>query len=202
MLRMRLLIVRHGETVANTQSIISGHLDTELTPLGRKQATLIGERLKGEKIDLFLSSDLSRAVETASAISQHHSRELITLPSLRERSWGEFEGKPLQEYYKSLKESALPHYKFTPDQGEGLVDLQQRCNQFLLEWLPSMESKTTLIVAHHSMNKMLIVTLLKKTLADWYTFDQGNTCLNILDGDNPSNIEGVLLNCTEHLSRI
>ena len=197
---MKLLIVRHGETVANTQSIVSGHLDTQLTPLGKKQAALIGERLKSEKIDLFLSSDLLRAVETASAITQHHAQDLIKLPILRERSWGEFEGKPLSDYYKALKESALPHQEFTPSQGEGLLDLQRRCSRFLDEWIPQIENKTTLVVAHHSMNKMLIVTLLKKPLSDWYTFDQGNTCLNIIEGDNPSDLRNTLLNCTQHLS--
>jgi broad specificity phosphatase PhoE len=199
---MKLLIVRHGETIANTQSIISGHLDTELTALGKKQADLIGERLKTEKIDLFLSSDLSRAVTTASAISKHHKQEVTTLPLLRERSWGEFEGKPLELYYRALKESALPHHEFTPINGEGLLHLQQRCIQFLHEWAPSMENKTTLIVAHHSMNKMLIVTLLKKALADWYSFDQGNTCLNIIEGEDASQLKSIVINCTQHLSEV
>ena len=170
---MKLFIIRHGETIANTQQIVSGHLDTELTPLGKDQAKLVGERLKGELIEQILCSDLSRARNTAEAIAQFHSPPLCPLTSLRERSWGDFEGRKLDEYYIALKESALPHHLFTPPNGEGLLDLKDRCDLFLSEWLPSMEGRTTVIVAHHSMNKMLITRLMKKELSDWYTFEQG-----------------------------
>jgi len=39
----RLIIVRHGQSVANEQKRFAGHSNFDLTPLGRKQAELAGE---------------------------------------------------------------------------------------------------------------------------------------------------------------
>ena len=66
----RLLLVRHGETVDNVNKIMQGQTHGRLTLNGIEQAHELGRQLRGEHIDVFLSSDLARAVETLEIIKQ------------------------------------------------------------------------------------------------------------------------------------
>ena len=66
----RLLLVRHGETVDNVNKIMQGQTPGRLTLLGMEQARELGRQLRGEHIDVFLSSDLARAVETLRIIME------------------------------------------------------------------------------------------------------------------------------------
>ena len=66
----RLLLVRHGETVDNVNKIMQGQTPGRLTLLGMEQARELGRQLRSEHIDVFLSSDLARAVETLRIIME------------------------------------------------------------------------------------------------------------------------------------
>ena len=69
----RLILIRHGESVAQVEGFVSGH-DTcrGLSDLGRRQAEALRDRLStsGEiQADVLLTSILPRAIETATIIS-------------------------------------------------------------------------------------------------------------------------------------
>ncbi|KAF8809107.1 phosphoglycerate mutase-like protein, partial [Phlegmacium glaucopus] len=91
----RIYLVRHGETQANRDEIIQGHLDAALNDKGFEQARLVGEALKRIKFhNVAFSSDLSRAVSTAEEILIHHPEvKMVKQEELRERYMGELEGK-------------------------------------------------------------------------------------------------------------
>lgn len=90
-------LVRHGQTDANVQGVLQGHIDTPLGETGRAQARAAAERLKHEKFDLFYASDLSRALETAQIIGKAIGMEPTPLRELREWRLGELEGRPHSE---------------------------------------------------------------------------------------------------------
>ena len=95
------MLVRHGEAKHNVawSGVILDYLedgekrilDTELTDTGRRQAQLLAERLKQEKIDLVAASDLRRARDTALAVASPHNIQVHTWKSARERYLGCFE---------------------------------------------------------------------------------------------------------------
>ena len=64
---MRIVIVRHGQSVANAQGRWQGQLDYELSVEGQTQAEKLKERFIMEKFtpDLIYSSPLKRALRTA-----------------------------------------------------------------------------------------------------------------------------------------
>ena len=62
---MILYIARHGESLGNTGEDTGP--DPKLSQKGKKQASLLGERMKNVKLDAVFSSPLIRAVETAEA---------------------------------------------------------------------------------------------------------------------------------------
>jgi probable phosphoglycerate mutase len=87
-----LLAIRHGETEWNSQSRFQGHLNSALNAAGLAQAVALGEYLARERFDLLLSSDLGRALQTASAIARRSGHEIAVEPGLRERNMGIFQG--------------------------------------------------------------------------------------------------------------
>lgn len=78
--------VRHGESESNADGRIQGHTDSPLSELGRSHAQAAARWLTDKGIDTVLTSPLSRARQTATAISRHAGapeptpvRELIEL---------------------------------------------------------------------------------------------------------------------------
>jgi broad specificity phosphatase PhoE len=197
---MRLLIVRHGETEANVGQVISGHTDTPLTERGRAQARMLGARLEQERFAGVFASDLGRAVETARIVTASHDYVRVTQePMLRERCWGCYERRPLAEYHAAIDSYAGPLWEFCPEGGESIAAVKLRAETFLsqLAHLTNVEG-TYLVVAHHSMNKALIHTLLDRPLSRWQELSQGNTCLNIFVHEQ-GGWQSELIDCTRHL---
>ncbi len=108
--------MRHGETLWNEESLIQGHLDTDLSPTGIRQAKAIAEKLVVDKIAAIYSSDLKRSYETAEYLAARTGHKVITDSRLRERSLGIFEGLSMEEVKRkyphefNLYKTAGPDY--------------------------------------------------------------------------------------------
>jgi 2,3-bisphosphoglycerate-dependent phosphoglycerate mutase len=87
-----ILLIRHGETEWNAIKRLQGHLDIALNAEGERQAAALGHALMDETIDVIVSSDLQRAMQTAQAIAQPRGMPIKVDPGLRERCYGAFEG--------------------------------------------------------------------------------------------------------------
>lgn len=88
-----LTIVRHGETAWNAAGRIQGHLGEGLNARGRAQAQAAARRLAGERFVALISSDLERALETATAISTATGLPVRPDPRLREWDLGILSGR-------------------------------------------------------------------------------------------------------------
>jgi broad specificity phosphatase PhoE len=81
--------------MANKEGILQGQSDWQLSDLGVQQAEAVGNALKSGKFDAAVSSDLSRARDTADAICQHHIGLALQQDAvLRERALGWRENFP------------------------------------------------------------------------------------------------------------
>ena len=89
---IRLLLVRHGETIWNAESRLIGLTDLPLSEGGSQQAAQLTARLAGEGIDSIYASDLQRAAQTAAAIGDGCGVRPQADPRLREMDFGEWEG--------------------------------------------------------------------------------------------------------------
>src|SRR5258707_15697937 len=94
---MRLILVRHGETLYNAQKRLRGQSDVPLSPLGRRQIAALGKALAAEPLDVIGASDLMRTRVTAEAIARHHGLPVSADPNLRELALGEWEGQTSAE---------------------------------------------------------------------------------------------------------
>jgi broad specificity phosphatase PhoE len=111
-----LLILRHAQSTWNADGRWQGQADPPLTALGQCQARHAARRLSGEQpFDLVVSSDLSRAVETAALMNAElgfGARHEIE-SSLREYDVGAWSGHTRDEI-----ETEWPGYLSRFSQGE------------------------------------------------------------------------------------
>ena len=91
--RMRVYLVRHGESRTNQRGLGIGWLDEPLTDSGRADAKAAADVLKGAAFDRIYVSDLQRAVETAKIATNASDFEIT--PALREINVGAIAGKRL-----------------------------------------------------------------------------------------------------------
>jgi broad specificity phosphatase PhoE len=91
------IIIRHGQSQGNAEGRFGGHTDTPLSARGRKQAEATARALAAEKFAAIYSSDLPRAIETASPLAKLTGVQLQTTDALRERSVGVMEGLTFEE---------------------------------------------------------------------------------------------------------
>ena len=90
---LEIWLIRHGQTDWNVVNRIQGWTDVPLNATGVKQAEELADRLVGMKFRALYSSTLSRAVQTAEQIAAKTNLEIIMDARLRERSYGDCEGR-------------------------------------------------------------------------------------------------------------
>ena len=108
------LLIRHGQSRGNAEGRFGGHTDTPLSARGRRQAEATAKTLASEKFSAIYSSDLKRAVETATPLARLTGAPLETSDAFRERSVGVMEGLTFEEAAAQYPEqyAALLHRDF------------------------------------------------------------------------------------------
>jgi probable phosphoglycerate mutase len=127
----RIIAVRHGETAWNVDARIQGQLDIPLNKNGRWQARRLARALAAsDEIDAVYTSDLLRAWDTAQSIADATGLQCVAEPGLRERGFGDFQGKTFTELESHWPlETARWRERdpqWAPPGGESLTDVRER----------------------------------------------------------------------------
>lgn len=199
----KLFLVRHGETEWNSGLRYQGHKDIPLSNIGRIQAGKIAKRLSIENLDSAYSSDLSRAVETARAITSYHNVELKILPDLREINFGDWEGKTYGEISRQFKE-IMENWHISPRDtiipgGESLSQVADRCMIAVNKIVSDNPDKNVLLVAHGGIIRIIVATVLGMDLNDYWKIKQDNVALNIIEFFGSDKAILCLLNDNYHI---
>jgi broad specificity phosphatase PhoE len=201
----RLFLVRHGRTGWNKEQIFRGTKDVPLDGVGREEALMVGERLKGEGLRAVYSSPLARAKETAEAIARFHKVEVQVLAGLIDLNFGEWEGQSLEEVkrqYPDLYQQWLqaPHQVVFPG-GEGLDAVRSRAMKVVKEIIERHPQETVALVSHRVVLKVVICTLLGLDNSHFWNIGQDTTAVNCFHNKDGKWIVA-LLNDTCHLKRV
>jgi len=198
----QIILVRHGRTPWNKDKIFRGTVDIPLDEVGKQEASLAGEWLKGETIQAAYASPLSRAMDTARAIAQHHGVPVQELPGLIDINYGDWQGVPLAEVkvkYVDLYrqwETAPQTVRFP--NGETLNEVRARALAAVDEVMTLNPDKTILLAAHRAVNKVLIAAFLGIDNSHYWRIGQDTTAINRFAGvGNTWHIQ--LVNDTCHL---
>jgi probable phosphoglycerate mutase len=154
-----LLVIRHGETEWNSQGRFQGHLDSVLSRKGLAQADALGEYLARERLDLLLSSDLGRALQTAHAIAVRTGHEIVVEPRLRERRMGIFQGLTPAEVQARYPDEYSRFRSGDPDyvipEGESMRQLFERSVACFTDLATRHAGLTLATVTHGGVLAML-----------------------------------------------
>ncbi len=180
-------LVRHGETEWNRTGRMQGHTGVPLSAEGRRQASLLGERLRSVEFAAVYCSDLPRAAETARIIAAGRDLAIRDESDLREFSYGEWEGLTLEEvetrYPGALAEriEAGGNLGWTAPGGESAVDAIRRVRRFTMRASESLAAgENILVVAHGGSLRALAVCLLDLADSDFWKFRVDNTAVAIV----------------------
>lgn len=130
-----------------------GHLDSPLSEQGERQARAIALRLKGMPFSRLYSSDLGRAIQTATCISNETGHNIQTDVELRERNMGIFQG-----YTRSEMKANFPtewkqynsenKFDYVIPEGESQRQRLERSVR-VMNRLADMHPEETIVVVSH-----------------------------------------------------
>ncbi len=180
----RIIAIRHGETAWNVDTRIQGHLDIPLNDTGLWQAARVGEALADETVAAIYTSDLQRAHATAQAVARTTGAPLATDKGLRERSFGQFQGRTFAEIEAELPEQARrwrqrdPDY--APEGGESLTTLRTRIAGTVARLAARHTGEQVVLVAHGGVLDALYRLATGQDIRSPRTWHLGNAAINRL----------------------
>ncbi|MBO5349236.1 MAG: histidine phosphatase family protein [Clostridia bacterium] len=142
----QLFFIRHGQTQANVEGILTGTIETNLTQKGIEDAKKLSLELT-EKFDYYYCSPLKRTHQTLKAIKGEV--DFIVDERIIEVSSGDWQGKlktelPKEEY--DLYKKGL----LNPPNGESLEDVDKRIKLFLVDMFEKYKKEDKILVVTHN----------------------------------------------------
>ncbi|MGK2854300.1 MAG: glucosyl-3-phosphoglycerate phosphatase [Microbacteriaceae bacterium] len=173
----RLVLLRHGQTEYNAGSRMQGQLDTDLSDLGRDQAVAAAEVLAKRQPLIIVSSDLRRALDTATALGERSGLQVAIDERLRETHLGDWQGLTHLEVDDVAPGARLAwrdDARWAPHGGESRVDVADRSVPLVSEILASQADwgadepdRPVVLVAHGGLIAALTAALLGLPVDHW-----------------------------------
>ena len=162
--KLKLYIVRHGQTEWNVLEKFQGQLNSPLTPEGIEKVKETAKELKNIKFKAGYTSQTGRTIATAEMILENNKYEqektsdqklkLQKLPELNEIHFGEWQGLTFKETFVKYPKEAhnyfydVKNYNAKNIKGEELKDGLERFLKGLEKIREEQKSGNILIVTH------------------------------------------------------
>ena len=158
---MYLYLVRHGQSTGNEKQLFFGLRDHPLTQLGREQARQAADKLREVTVTRCVSSDLSRAWDTAQICVEGRGISVEPAPALREQDMGALEDLTWAKAEKLCGELVghllADWFHTTPPAGESPAQMLRRVGSCVDELVRGGED--TLLVAHNGSLSLVLYHL-------------------------------------------
>jgi alpha-ribazole phosphatase len=208
-------LIRHGETEGSEAKRYKGSMDVPLSGRGIEQAaraaafvmehiqeTLAlryksylhdihnetdgaGQPTEVPRLEAVYCSDLSRAVKSAEIIAAPHALEPVSMPELRERDFGIWEGMTFSEirdqYPAEFDAWADDPLQFNPPGGESTLALRDRIVPAFNRIVDGHNGQCVAIVAHGGVNRVLLCHILGIPLENIFRIEQDYAAVNIIE---------------------
>ena len=179
-------LLRHGEVEGAETRRFIGHLDVPLSPLGERQCSAQGVRLRAAPIAAIFSSDLTRARRSAELIGAPHGLVPTLVPALREMDMGRWDGLTAGEI-RAREPAAFADWmsrvgEFPFPGGESVPDLLRRVAPAFDAIVDAHAGQAIAIVAHGGPNRALLCRALGLPLGRLLAFGQDYGALSVLEG--------------------
>ena len=184
----RVYMIRHGEAEGNIYRRAQGWYDGAISAKGLRQIDALAERFRSEPIDALYSSDLSRTVATAGAITKYHDLPLHLEPRLRELRLGMWEDQPFGDLAYHEPEML---YAFNNDPAawhapgaETFEALAKRIRGVVTELAARHDGQTIVCVSHGMAIRALTADVLGVPSSEIALVPHGdNTAVTLLEAE-------------------
>lgn len=201
-----LIVIRHGQSVANEEDKFAGFSDFDLTALGKKQAELAASYIKERyTVDAVYASDLLRAYNTGLPTARAFGLEINKSEKLREVYAGRWEsmkysdisraeGDIFQRWFNDYTNAYCP-------EGESVRDVCVRVWEETKEIVKKHEGQTVVIATH--ANPVWAIRELTQKENEVRTNNDlvANASISIIGYDNGEFFE-IRSNITDHLGEL
>lgn len=182
-------LIRHGATEGDGKRRYKGTIDVPLSEEGAGQARLAGrflrESLGGEPLRAVYSSDLRRALSSASIIAEGTGLEPVAVPGLRERHFGLWEGMSFDEISErfpgDFDKWARDPLAFSPVGGESTIEVRDRAMRALAGILALHRDGPMAVVAHGGVNRVVLCETLGISLKNIFSIEQDFASVNVIE---------------------
>lgn len=177
-------LIRHAETNANRVGRWQGSADSGISPYGEEQIRALADRRNGLRPDILISSDLPRAMRTASVIG-----DAIPDSAWREFHVGGWEGltsAEITERYPGQMEAFRRGEDIAPGGGEQMSAFGDRVVTAFEAVVGSLgDSEQAVIVTHGGVIWAIIASILGVSLRPLKIIPSHNTASTVIRiGDN------------------
>lgn len=138
---VKIIYFVHGTTTDNLEHKSTGWIPGELSEKGIEQSIVLKNQINMDEIDLVISSDLKRAIDSANYTFKGI-KEILHDERIRECNYGDLNGQDttLVKYEE--------HITIPFPNGESLKDVENRVRSLCNELLEKYDGKTIAFVAH------------------------------------------------------
>ena len=203
----RLIVTRHGQSIANAERRFAGHSDFDLSEIGKKQAVLVADYLcKNFKIDAIYSSDLLRAYNTARPTADRLGIAIIPMTSLREIRAGKWEGHTTDDiqaiYTEDFEVWKNDYANSRCTDGESTAEVYDRAYKAICKIAEENDGNTVYVSTHATLLRALCLRSqgFSAKQAGMVPFSD-NAAICIFDFED-GKLYPIKLNITEHLGDV
>ena len=182
----KLILVRHGHVEGISPERFRGRAELPLTETGWREAAATAVRIAaGWRPAAIYTSPMGRCVETGAAIGKAVGLSASAMPDLNDIDYGDWQGLTADEARARWPDELDTWYRH-PDwaaipRGESLQQVLTRAVAALREVVRRHPDDTVVLVAHDSVNRVLLLHALELPLSRYWRIKQSTCCINDLD---------------------
>ncbi|PYN75819.1 MAG: histidine phosphatase family protein [Candidatus Rokuibacteriota bacterium] len=175
MSKLRLFVVRHGETAWVRERRFAGSRDIPITETGRHQCAAVGRALTGSAVAAVYASPLERARASAEVIAQPLGLPVRIAAAFSEMDFGAWEGLTLDEVRARFPEAweqwrSAPHLCKRSD-AEALPDVAERVAAGVETLRVAHAGQSVVLVSHAIVARVIVLGALGLGLDRLWTLD-------------------------------
>ncbi len=181
----KIYLIRHGESIANTQSIYQGQTyDTELSELGFRQAEQLAQYFQNIEVERIIASPLQRTWQTAEAIARKKNLFVEKELSLIETNHGLWEGKHKDEIAREWPRLYKKWQKFPSSvqfpEGEHFLETQKRVRTWWQEFMANCDQEAV-VVTHYNIIQIIVAQVMNMKLNRIWRFGLQPTSISCVE---------------------
>ena len=164
MSKLRLFVVRHGETAWSRERRFAGSRDVALEPEGLRQCEAVARALAPQAVVAVYASPLERARASAEVIAKPHRLPVEIDPAFGEMAFGEWEGLTREEVAARFP-AAYEEWRHAPHLvriagGETLSQVAERARGAVQALAATHTGETIVLVTHAIVTRLIVLDAL------------------------------------------